>query len=242
MSASPRQPRDLAAAMERAPRLPRGPGERFRGYGVLGVTHASGHLLALRRYPASSIGPGYASVWHRPPGGGWTLYSDVEPRLGCARFFGADATARLVDEIALVWAGPRVLRVTVPEIGLAWALHLAPSPATHLLDGLSRLTPPGLRGHASTLRMIGGVGTRALGLGRFRLEGRTPSRNRFRLWPERVWMVDASAALLDGVNLGPAVLPAPAARLGDFWIPRRGIFAAGTVALLPCGPPDRRRT
>ena len=44
--------------------LPSGGEERFAGYGVMGLPFASGHVLAMRRFPASSIGPGYSSVWH----------------------------------------------------------------------------------------------------------------------------------------------------------------------------------
>jgi hypothetical protein len=42
--------------------------ERFAGYGVMGLPFRSGHYLALRHFPASSIGPGFRAVWHRA---GW---------------------------------------------------------------------------------------------------------------------------------------------------------------------------
>jgi hypothetical protein len=58
-----------AAAIEQHARLPLGTGERFTGYGVMGLPFASGHVLAMRRFPASSIGPAYTSVWHRDPAG-----------------------------------------------------------------------------------------------------------------------------------------------------------------------------
>jgi hypothetical protein len=34
---------------------------------LMGLPLASGHILAMRRFPASSVGPGYTSVWHRGP-------------------------------------------------------------------------------------------------------------------------------------------------------------------------------
>ena len=46
-----------------------GEGDRFSGYAVIGLPFQSGHILALRRFPASTIGPGYTSVWHRDPSG-----------------------------------------------------------------------------------------------------------------------------------------------------------------------------
>jgi hypothetical protein len=47
----------LASEIEWAPELPSGGEERFTGFGVMGIPFASGHVLALRRFAASSIGP-----------------------------------------------------------------------------------------------------------------------------------------------------------------------------------------
>jgi hypothetical protein len=57
-----REPAEYAGEIERDATLPAGSGERFSGYGVMGLPFRSGHILALRRFPASSIGPGYRSV------------------------------------------------------------------------------------------------------------------------------------------------------------------------------------
>src|SRR3990172_1211308 len=81
------EPRDCAERIERAPELPRGDGERFGGYGVMGAPFCSGHVLAMRRFTASSVGAGYTSVWHRDPGGAWTFYADVDPLEACTRYF-----------------------------------------------------------------------------------------------------------------------------------------------------------
>jgi hypothetical protein len=62
-----------ATATEDRPALPAGDGERFADHGVLGLPFASGHVLAMRRCLASSIGPGSTSVWHRHPAGRWVL-------------------------------------------------------------------------------------------------------------------------------------------------------------------------
>jgi hypothetical protein len=34
----------------------------------------------MRRFPVSSVGPGYTSVWHRDPAGRWVIYQDQGPR------------------------------------------------------------------------------------------------------------------------------------------------------------------
>jgi len=64
-----REPADVVEDLERRAELPAGSEERFFGYGVMGLPFRSGHVLGLRRFPASSIGPGYRSVWHRDPQG-----------------------------------------------------------------------------------------------------------------------------------------------------------------------------
>jgi hypothetical protein len=84
-----REPADIAADIERRSELPPGSEERFFGYGVMGLPFRSGHVLALRRFPASSIGPGYRSVWHRDPHGRWTFYQDQPGELACTRYFGS---------------------------------------------------------------------------------------------------------------------------------------------------------
>lgn len=72
-----RDPREVVAEIEAHPSLPEGSEERFAGYGVMGLPFSSGHLLVLRRFPASSVGPGYRSVWHRDPDRRWTFFQDV---------------------------------------------------------------------------------------------------------------------------------------------------------------------
>ena len=68
--------KDISSRPSNAMRaLPDGPGDRFSGYAIIGLPFQSGHVLALRRFPTSSIGPGYTAVWHRNPSGRWTFYS-----------------------------------------------------------------------------------------------------------------------------------------------------------------------
>ncbi len=71
-------PKSLVESIEFGPELPPGNEERFSGYGVMGLPFASGHILFLRRFPASSLGEGYTSVWHRNPEEHWTFIQDVQ--------------------------------------------------------------------------------------------------------------------------------------------------------------------
>ena len=90
------EPRKIVEAIENSSRLPEGHEERFTGYGVMGVPFKLGHVLCLRRFPVTSIGQGYTSVWHRDPGGCWTFIQDVSPRNGCSRYFGSAVDRSLV--------------------------------------------------------------------------------------------------------------------------------------------------
>ena len=51
----------------------------------MGLPFRSGHILGLRRFPASSVGPGYRTVWHRAPSGRGTVYQDQPAQLACIR-------------------------------------------------------------------------------------------------------------------------------------------------------------
>ena len=228
------QPADYAAAVERGGPLPPGPGDRFEGYAVLGVAFASGDVLALRRYPLSSTGAGYTSVWHRNADGRWTFYSDIAADQGCARYFARHVSKTIVAPIRIEWTGPRSLDVAVDGGRLlAWSLCLAPTISTRLLNVVSRMLPAGCWSSERALTTLGGVARLALRAGRLRLAGRTPSGNLFMTTLWRIWTIRASRATIGSRKLGRLErLPAQVS-LGDLWIPRRPLFTAGAVVILP---------
>jgi hypothetical protein len=222
----PDSPRAAAAAVEAAPLLPGGANERFHGYGVTGVAFASGHVLALRRFPASSIGPAYSAVWLRSPLGPWTFYADVEPELACGRYFGSAGSVAARSEIIVSWLGDASFTVRVRAARLAWAVHLRSTPATRLLSAVARL--PAVLRHGPRIRTaLAATAGRVLGVGHLVFDGRAPQGQRFSIDPQRVWAVDASSARLQNQHLGPLVLPQGQNRLGDLWIPRWGMFTIG---------------
>ena len=76
--------------------LPARPGrDDVAGFVVVGQPFASGDLLCLRRFPASTFGPGYVSVWHRALDGRWTVYTSIAPEQSCPRFVGAAVSRRI---------------------------------------------------------------------------------------------------------------------------------------------------
>lgn len=238
-------PRGHALALERRRPLPSGREERFTGYGAIGLTFGSGHVLAFRRSAASSIGPPFTSVWHRDPGGRWTHYVDIEPGRSFHRYFGAGIDRVEVEEISLTWPGPAELTITMPRVPFQWALRLRATPRTRAASWVGRLLPGRLWRDERVLAIVAAAAARALGVGRFRLHGHTPGGYRFRLHPRVIWEVRASAAVLRGADLGTlAALPGPA-RFGEFRIPSRGLFIVGEsrFEVIDVGPevPDMRR-
>ena len=233
-------PRHAAEEIERRPRLPAGDDERLTGYGVLGLPFALGDTLAFRRYTASSIGPAFTAVWHRDPHGRWTVYSDITASRATPRHYGA-ALSRVVEtEIRLDWTGDQRLSLSVPGRGLQWALRLEASVATRVLGflalGLPRRSPAGDTATTAAGRLAG----RLLRSGRLRLQGETPNGQRFYLRPRSLWLATASAAVVEGRELGPLGSHGQCPRLGDLVLPDRGLFFLGDERYEPLDP-DRHR-
>ena len=72
--------------------------------------------------------------------------------------------------------------------------------------------------------------------GRLGLTGQVPNHQRFVANPMLIWAIGSSTARMGNQDLG-SVGPLPVqARLGDFWIPQRGIFAIGRAFFEPLDP------
>jgi hypothetical protein len=222
----------VVAQLVADPRLPSGTAERFALYGVMGLPFASGHVLALRDAPVGSIGPAFRSVWHRDPVGAWTIFSTVEPDLGCPRYWGAGNRSEVVPGIDVAWIGPQALRVRMGD-RLDWRLDLGESVATGLLSRVGRALPAAAWSNDAMLGLMGPVVGPALHAGRVRLQGLTPNGQHFKAAPTEVWPVTASHAVLDGTDLGAPGPVENQARLGDLWIPQQGLFFVGSVQFEP---------
>ena len=229
-------PRALIERLESDVALPPGSEERFSGYGVMGLPFASGHVLAMRRFPASSVGPGYTSVWHRTPGGDWTFFATVPPRQACTRFFGAIATDAVETEIRLAWSGPFDVDITMPAVPFEWHVTAVATPATRIMNAVGGLLPNAAWRHPTVLSAMGPVAGALLGVGRVGLRGAAPNGQGFVANPRVLWSITGSRAVLSGEDLGPPGPVQPQARLGDFWIPQRGMLAIGQAYFDPFDP------
>ncbi|WP_346960566.1 hypothetical protein [uncultured Arthrobacter sp.] len=230
-------PRTLVESVEQHPALPSGPEERFAGYGVMGVPFSSGYILALRRFAASSVGPGYTSVWIRDPAGVWTMHSTTAAASSCPRYFGSALGAASTVGISLRWHDDYSFHVEVGDgVDLAWDVTLAATPVTRLMSAVAGSVPEPLWRNRTFLRAMGAVAGPMLGAGHIGLTGRVPNGQTFGARPRRMWFIRDSTAHLRGHSLGQASALPVQDRLGDFWIPQRGIFMIGSSVFEPFDP------
>lgn len=225
-----RPPRDYALESERHPQLPPGSEERVAGYGVMGQPFASGHVLGLRRWTASSVGEQFASIWHREPNGSWHFYESAQPQFACSRWFGRGVQESVVIPIEVTWDGPTQLHVT-SEGRVDWRLTLASSPMTRAMSAMGAGMPLAAWRSTPMLKAMGAVASATLGVGKVSMTGLTANGLPFDANPLRIWRVVDATATINGDDAGPPAPLAEQARLGDFWIPQQGIFAMGRVFL-----------
>jgi hypothetical protein len=218
--------RSIVETFERDAALAEGAGDRFSGYAIMGVPFQSAHLLALRRFSASSIGPAYTAVWHRNPSGAWTFYSTVAPDLSCARYFGAQVARNVVAPIEIAWVDSTRLRVVVGS-AIEWHVALNTSLATWALSAIARAIPERACHMTVLLRFMSVAARMTLNAGPLNFAGHTPNGHRFLANPRRVWLVESSDAIVDGVSLGPIGPLTTQASLGDLLLPQRGLFTLG---------------
>jgi hypothetical protein len=204
----------------------------FAGYGVMGLPFASGHALGFRRFPNSSLGPEYTSVWHRDPVGRWSVFQDRPSEEDCALHFGSAVADARVRDIGISWSGPRAFTVTVAgESPILWDVALDAVPETQFMNAKGGTAPGALWRQPDYLKVMGGVSSVALGAGYLGLEGTEGDNQRFVANPRLIWYVSASAATISGQPLGDSGSLPFDAKFGGFWIPQRGIFVIGSALL-----------
>ncbi len=227
------RPAELAQAIERSPSLPEGDDERFAGYGVMAAPFSSGDLLAMRRFPASSLGGGYTTVWHRATSGEWTIWSDRPPLETCPRYFGSALARAIETPIQVTWSGPRSLAIEVPAADLRWTLELEATGTARLLTALGKALPDRFWRSPRALAMLARVAGRMLHAGKLQLAGRVPNGQTFVANPMLLWTIASSSAVLAGRDFGELAPLPEQTHLGDFWLPQRGIFAIGRAFFEP---------
>ena len=206
--------------------------EHFSGYALMGQPFSSGYYLAFRHFRHSSIGPGYRALWVRTPSGNWTVYADTAPELSCARYIGAALDRAVPAAVEIEWEGPAGVTVRVPD-RVRWHLELGRSVPTTLLTAMALRMPKPLWRRDSVLQAMGVMAGTMLSAGRMSVCGVTPNGQTFQAQPRRLWQVLETNAVIDGQDAGRAAPLPEQARLGGFWLPQRGIFAADLLVRYP---------
>jgi len=229
------EPADMAETAG-APLRARPGRDDVRGLAVIGLPFASRDILCLRRFPASTFGPGYTSIWHRAPTGEWTVYTSVAPEVSCPRFIGSAISRAVETPIEIDWTGPRALSVRIPAAELRWEMRLARTPITWLMNLMMAAMPAALFRSNLMLRMMSAMSTALLAAGRFRLGGHVPNRQWFQAAPRNLWIVPEARAAIAGRDFGPVGPLAEQAALGDLLVPQRGVLMFGDISFEAYSP------
>lgn len=225
---------DLACQLRDLPQRhgqPPWPGyEYVKGWGVFGVPFASGHILALRVFPENNFSP-YRALWHRDPQGSWAIYVDGQQlETACPRYYGPECAYVGYARIQLEWTGSATLQVTVDEPKLQWSLTARQSPILRVMNTISPRMPLSTWRSPLLVRAREVIAQHALGLGEIRMTGTTPSGHEGILMPQRMYFIDETTAVLDGIDLGRATRVYPNPNIGGISLPAHGVLAIGQGA------------
>lgn len=222
-----RSPASLATAIDPALGEAPWPGHEYvRGWGVFGLPFDSGHVLALRVFPQSSFGP-YRTLWHRDPAGRWSIHADARRvEHACPRYYGPACEYVGAARIDLEWTGPRTLHVSMDDPALDWTLTAERSPLTGLLNPLSARMPLSSWRPRALVRARERL-AQSLGMGRLQMSGVMPSGHSGLLMPQRMYLVNRSSAIHDGVDLGRPTRLHENPTIGGVPLPARGVLAIG---------------
>src|SRR5207249_1623610 len=114
-----------------------------------------------------------------------------------------------------------------------WQIELAPTFATRALNTMSRVMPEPLWKDRRVLSLMAAVAGPALGAGRLGVHGRASNGQQFVANPMVLWTIPRGTARIGGTDLGRPGTLKRQARLGDVWIPQRGLFVVGRAFFEP---------
>ena len=87
--------------------------------------------------------------------------------------------------------------------------------------------PDALWRKEAVLKAMGKAGGLMLRAGRLPMAGQVPNGQRFHLTPKHIWFIQSSTARMANQDLGSVGALPVQTKLGDFWIPQRGMFVIG---------------
>ena len=227
-------PQYQAENVERRARVTASEYERFVGYAVLGQRFESGHVLALRRWPASSIGPAYTSIWHQLPTGTWRMYSNAPAEQSCARYTDSAMHDLVQAPIRLTWTDPYRLQIDLRNVGLEWEIDFRRSWMTSAFNASRLVLPDAALAAKPALRALERMAG-WLKVGTILLTGVMPNGQQYRVLPRRLWLMEDSRAWLHGASLGLPQRDGENARFGTLSVPTSGALAFMSARFTPAG-------
>jgi hypothetical protein len=119
---------------------------------------------------------------------------------------------------------------------LAWQVELGSTLPSRLLSAVGGAAPRWLWRNPAALAATARLAGPVLGAGRIRLQGSVPNGQWFQANPHLAWIVTASRASIAGQDVGPPGPLEAQTRLGDVWLPQRGLFFIGEAYFEPLDP------
>ncbi|MFZ0390565.1 MAG: hypothetical protein WAN36_08895, partial [Calditrichia bacterium] len=167
----------------------------------------------------------------------WTFYQNQPPEISCPRYFSKALKSVQTAEIEVNWTSPRDLHLTI-EGGktLDWEISLASTAVSRLMNLMGSIMPDALWHNHAVLKAMGAFAGNALRAGHLGLTGKVPNGQNYIANPLLIWIIKNGSARYKGKELGaPGPVPEQT-KLGDFWIPQRGILAIGRAFFEPFNP------
>jgi hypothetical protein len=121
------------------------------------------------------------------------------------------------------------LQVVMKRPSLRWTLTALEPPLMRILNPVSAAMPIATWLPRPLVRARELL-ARAPGMGDMRLSGTMPSGHTGTLMPQRMYFIEHSTAVLDGVDLGTPAHLERNPMMGDVPLPARGVLAVGRAA------------
>lgn len=201
--------------------------EHVLGYAALELPFSSGHLLGLRVWPRTDFAP-WASVWHRTPGGEWSIFNDgPSVETTCPRYWKPTLERAELASVDVCWTGPNELRIEMDEPELEWTMSMNAPPFLRALNAVNASLPLWTWRPAPLLRMREWTSKRLLGMGEIRLSFTSASGHEATIMPQEIFFVDDSMATFEGNDLGESVRLDTNPTIGGVPTPARPVFVFG---------------
>lgn len=215
--------------------------EHVRGYGALELPFSSGHLLGLRVWPRTDFTP-WVSVWHRTPGGEWSIFNDgPSTETTCPRYWGPTLERAELANVDVAWTGPNDLRIEVDEPAVAWTMSMRAPLYLRALNAVNASLPLSTWKPAPLLRLRESISKHVLGMGRINLSFTAASGHEATIMPQEVYYVEDASATFDGEDLGELVRLETNPTIGGVPTPARPVFVFGQAHMRILDDEEYRR-